>query len=340
VCSSEAAMLGGMAMKWRWREKMRAAGKPTDKPNMICGPVQVCWHKFAKYWDIELREIPMEGDRLIMTPEEVIKRCDENTIGVVPTLGVTFTCQYEPVKEVSDALDKLQKETGLDIPIHVDGASGGFLAPFCEPELEWDFRLPRVKSINSSGHKFGLSPLGVGWVLWREKTDLPEDLIFRVNYLGGDMPTFALNFSRPAGQIAVQYYNFLRLGKEGYQKIHEACYETAQFISKEIADIGTFEIIYDGKGGIPALSWSLKEDIEYPGFTLYDLSDRLRARGWQVAAYSMPPHREDLVIMRILVRHGVSRDLGMMLVEDMKNAVAYFKDNPVTKPLESGGYHH
>ena len=223
--SSEAAMLGGMAMKWRWREKMRAAGKPTDKPNMICGPVQICWHKFARYWDVELREIPMEHGRLLMTPEEVLKRCDENTIGVVPTLGVTFTCAYEPVKAVADALDKLQQEKGLDIPIHVDGASGGFLAPFCAPELEWDFRIPRVKSINTSGHKFGLSPLGVGWVIWREAKDLPEDLIFNVNYLGGNMATFALNFSRPGGQIIAQYYNFLRLGKEGYRKIHSACYD-------------------------------------------------------------------------------------------------------------------
>ncbi|MDP8218366.1 MAG: glutamate decarboxylase, partial [Candidatus Theseobacter exili] len=152
--SSEAAMLGGITLKWKWREKMKAQGKSTQKPNLVTGPVQICWHKFAKYWDIELREIPMEKDRLIMTPEVVVNYCDENTIGVVPTLGVCLTCQYEPVKEVSQALDKLQKETGLDIPIHVDGASGGFLAPFCNPELEWDFRLPRVKSINSSGHKF------------------------------------------------------------------------------------------------------------------------------------------------------------------------------------------
>ena len=197
--SSEAAMLGGMALKWKWREKMRAQGKPNDKPNIVTGPVQICWHKFARYWDIEMREIPMEGDRLIMSPEEAVKYCDENTIAVVPTLGVTHTCQYEPVKEVSDALDRLQEEKGLDIPIHVDAASGGFLAPFVEPDLVWDFRLPRVKSINGSGHKFGLAPLGVGWIIWRHKEDLPEDLIFRVNYLGGNMPTFALNFSRPGG---------------------------------------------------------------------------------------------------------------------------------------------
>ncbi|OCH18815.1 MULTISPECIES: glutamate decarboxylase [unclassified Aliivibrio] len=340
--SSEAAMLGGMALKWAWREKMKALGKPTDKPNMVCGPVQVCWHKFARYWDIELREIPMEGDRLIMTAEEVIKRCDENTIGVVPTLGVTFTCQYEPVKEVHDALDQLQKDTGLDIPMHIDGASGAFLAPFCEPELEWDFRLPRVKSINASGHKFGLAPLGVGWIVWRDASALHEDLIFNVNYLGGDMPCFALNFSRPGGQIVAQYYNFLRLGKEGYRKIHNACYDTARYLSDEIEKLGLFDIIYNGRGGIPALSWSLKEDID-PGFNLFDLSDRIRSRGWQIAAYTMPPKREDLAIMRILVRHGFSRDQADLLVEDLKRCIDFFAKNPIvhnSNAIESAGFNH
>jgi len=340
--SSEAAMLGGLAMKWRWREKMRAQGKPTDKPNLICGPVQICWHKFARYWDVDLREIPMEGDRLIMTAEGVIKRCDENTIGVVPTLGVTFTCQYEPVKEVADALDQLQQDTGLDIPIHVDGASGGFLAPFVDPDLEWDFRVPRVKSINTSGHKFGLAPLGVGWVVWSDKEDLPDDLIFRVNYLGGDMATFALNFSRPGGQIVAQYYHFLRLGREGYRKIQQACYDTAAYLADEIGKMGPFKVIYDGRGGIPALCWSLKDGVN-PGFTLYDLADRLRSRGWQVPAYSMPANRQDLVIQRILVRHGVSRDLGDLLLNDMQRSMDYFKKNPVTTPLTeetAGGYKH
>ena len=251
-------MLGGMAMKWRWRQKMSAQGKATDKPNMICGPVQICWHKFARYWDVELREIPMENDRLIMTPEEVIKRCDENTIGVVPTLGVTFTCQYEPVKAVADALDQLQKDTDLDIPIHVDGASGGFLAPFVDPDLEWDLCVPRVKSINASGHKFGLASLGVGWAVWRDQRDLPEELIFRVNYLGGNMPTFALNFSRPGGQIVAQYYNFLRLGKEGYRKIHQACYHTAAYLADEIRKMGLFKVIYDGRAGFRPFAGLLK----------------------------------------------------------------------------------
>ena len=340
--SSEAAMLGGMALLWNWRARQKAAGKPIDKPNMITGPVQVCWHKFARYWGVDLREIPMEGDRLIMNAEEVIKRVDENTIGVVPTLGVTFTCDFEPVKEVSDALDKLQKETGLDIPIHVDGASGGFLAPFVYPDLEWDFRLKRVKSINTSGHKFGLSPLGVGWVVWRDKEDLPEDLIFNVNYLGGNMPTFALNFSRPGGQVAAQYYNFLRLGREGYRKIHMACYETAQYLADEIGKMEPFEIIYNGRGGIPALAWKLKEGVDH-GFTLFDLADRLRTRGWLVPAYTLPADREDLAIQRILVKHGFSRDLASLLLNDYEDAVAHFAKHPVSVPLseeESGSFKH
>ncbi|CAH1692885.1 glutamate decarboxylase B [Hyphomicrobiales bacterium] len=345
VGSSEAAMLGGLALKWRWRKKQLAAGKPADKPNLICGPVQICWHKFARYFDVELREIPLEGDRLIMNTEEVLKRVDENTIGVVPTMGVTFTCQFEPVKAVSDALDKLQADTGLDIPIHVDGASGGFLAPFCAPDVVWDFRLPRVKSINTSGHKFGLAPLGVGWVVWREKTDLSEELVFNVNYLGGNMPDFALNFSRPGGQVIAQYYNFIRLGREGYTKIQNACYETAEYLAREIAAMGPFEVLFNGDktAGIPALCWKLKDANGIGGYTLYDLADRLRSRGWQVPAYSMPANREDLVIQRILVRHGVSRDLGSLLLDDMRRALDFFVKHPVVKPLteeEASGFNH
>lgn len=342
--SSEAAMLGGMAMKWRWRARRRAEGKPTDKPNLVCGPVQICWEKFARYWDVELRQIPMTKDRLIMSPEEAVKRCDENTIGVVPTLGVTFTGDYEPVAAVSAALDDLQARSGLDIPIHVDAASGGFLAPFCAPDLVWDFRLPRVKSINASGHKFGLAPLGAGWVVWRQKSDLPEDLVFNVNYLGGNMPTFALNFSRPGGQIIAQYYNFLRLGREGYTKIHGACYDTARWFADRLAKLGPFEIIYGGDpaSGIPCVSWKLRGGAQLP-FGLYDLADRLRVRGWQVPAYSMPPDREDLVVQRILVRNGVTRDLVAALLEDFRRAMEYFETHPAATPLtaeEGTGYHH
>lgn len=344
VGSSEAAMLGGMGMKRRWEAKRKADGKPIDKPNMISGPVQICWHKFTRYWDIEHREIPMENGRLLMTPEEVLKRCDENTIGVVPTLGVTFTGQFEPVKAVSQALDKYQEETGIDIPIHVDGASGGFLAPFCAADLEWDFRLPRVKSINSSGHKFGLAPLGVGWVVWREAEDLPKDLVFWVNYLGGNMRDIALNFSRPGGQVVCQYYNFLRLGRDGYAKIHGACYETAQYLAREIEKLGPFEIIYGGEtdGGIPALCWKIKEGTT-PGYTLFDLADRLRCRGWQVPAYALPANCQDQAIQRILVRHGVSRDLGSLLLDDFKAALDYIEKHPIQTSLtneEASGFHH
>ncbi|MDF7808598.1 glutamate decarboxylase [Pontiellaceae bacterium B12219] len=342
--SSEAAMLGGMGMKRRWEAKRKAAGKPIDRPNLITGPVQVCWHKFARYWDVELREIPMENGRYLITPEEVLKRCDKNTIGVVATLGVTFTGQYEPVKAVADALDELAAKGGNDIPMHIDGASGGFLAPFCAPDLLWDFRLPRVKSINASGHKFGLCPLGVGWVLWREEKDLPEELVFHVNYLGGNMRDIALNFSRPGGQVVCQYYNFLRLGIEGYQKVHSACYATAKHLAGEIEKMGPFEIIYGGEeeGGIPALCWKIKDGTN-PGFSLYDFADRLRARGWQVPAYSLPANCEELSIQRILVRHGVSRDLGDLLLEDMAKTLDYFEKHPVVSQLQSdeaSGFHH
>ena len=285
----------------------------------------------------------MEKGRLLMTPEEVLKRCDENTIGVVPTLGVTFTCQYEPVKAVSAALDTLEAETGLDIPIHVDAASGSFLAPFVLPELAWDFRLPRVKSINASGHKFGLSSLGVGWIVWREEADLHEELIFRVNYLGGDMPTFALNFSRPGGGVVCQYYNFLRLGREGYRKVQQTCYDNARVLAAAIAEMGPFEIIHGGEAeGLPAVCWTLKDGAD-PGFTLYDYADKLRTRGWLVPAYSMPANREDLVVQRILVRHGFSADLGGLLLDDMRRMLDHFDDHPVSAPLtedEAGGYDH
>jgi len=340
--SSEAAMLGGMALLWRWRDARKAQGKPHEKPNLVTGPVQVCWHKFCRYWDVELREIPMASDRYIMNGEEVVSRCDENTIGVIPTLGVTFTGQFEPVEEVSAALDQLEKQTGLNISMHIDAASGGFLAPFLEPELVWDFRLPRVKSINTSGHKFGLAPLGVGWVIWHNKEDLPDDLVFKVNYLGGDMVDFALNFSKPGSPVVAQYYNFLRLGKEGYRNIHSVCRELAVYLSKAIAELGPFEIIYDGSDGIPALSWKLKPGMNH-AFSLFDFADRLRARGWQVPAYALPANIEDQVIQRILVRHGFSRDLADLLLEDCQRALDHLTKHPATNPMtedEGGGFKH
>src|SRR3954470_7686200 len=233
--SSEAAMLGGLALKRLWQQRRKAAGKPADKPNIVMGiNVQICWEKFANYWDVEMRLVPMEGDRLHLTADEAVARCDENTIGVVAVLGSTFDGSYEPVAEICAALDTLQDETGLDVPVHVDGASGAFVAPFIDPDLVWDFQLPRVASINASGHKYGLVYPGVGWAIWRDAEALPDDLVFWVNYLGDNMPTFALNFSRPGAQVIGQYYNFVRLGFEGYARVHGYAREVATRLSAEI----------------------------------------------------------------------------------------------------------
>jgi glutamate decarboxylase len=279
-----------------------------------------------------------------MDAADMLERVDENTIFVVPTLGVTYTGEYELVKPLADALDQLQSDTGLDVDIHVDAASGGFLAPFCAPDLLWDFRLPRVKSISSSGHKFGLAPLGAGWVIWRDKEELPDDLIFHVNYLGGDMPVFQLNFSRPAGQIVAQYYDFLRLGQEGYRRIHMASYDTGQYLAAIIPELGPFELLCDSRPdtGIPTVTWRIREG-EDPGYTLFDLADRLRMTGWQVPAYTLTGTASDIPVQRILVRQGVSRDLASLLINDMRDAIGHFDKHPVTVSMtkeESSGFSH
>jgi glutamate decarboxylase len=306
--------------------------------------VQVVWHKFARYWDIEMREVPMSHGTYAMDAASMLARVDENTIMVVPTFGVTYTGAYEDVEAMSKALDQLQADTGLDIDIHVDGASGAFLAPFCAPDVVFDFRLPRVKSISTSGHKFGLAPLGVGWVIWRDREELPEDLIFHVNYLGGDMPVFQINFSRPAGQVVAQYYNFLRLGFRGYKGIHEASYEVGQYLASEIGKLGPFELLCDSNPvtGIPTVTWRVREG-EDPGYTLFDLADRLRERGWQVPAYTLTGTASDIPVQRILVRQGVSRDLASLLLDDFRSALAHFGKHPVTVSMtkeESGGFSH
>jgi glutamate decarboxylase len=337
--SSEAAMLGGMALKWRWRDRRRAEGKPTDQPNMVMGSnVQVCWEKFCRYWDVEPRLVPMEGDRFHMNAEEAVKLCDENTIGVIPVLGSTFDGSYEPVADICAALDKLQAETGLDVPVHVDGASGGFVAPFLDPDLVWDFRLPRVQSINTSGHKYGLVYPGVGWVVWRNPEALPDDLVFKVNYLGGDMPTFALNFSRSGNQIVAQYYNFLRLGFEGYRRVQQSSRDNAMYLSDKISKLGPFELITDGSE-LPVFAFSLKDGTG--NYTVFDVSERLRDRGWLVPAYSFPENREDLDALRVVVKNGFSRDLADLLVADLQRHVAYLEQLKTPLPPSGGaGFHH
>ncbi|MBK1648719.1 glutamate decarboxylase [Rhabdochromatium marinum] len=323
IGSSEAVMLAGMALKWRWRERRRAQGKDTHRPNLILGAnVQVVWEKFCRYWDVEPRYIPIQKGRYVITPEEVIERTDERTIGVVAILGTTFTGEYEPIEAIHDALAAQNATSGWEIPMHVDAASGGFVAPFLQPELKWDFRLPLVKSINVSGHKYGLVYPGIGWVVWRNHADLPEDLVFHVNYLGGDMPTFTLNFSRPGNQVVGQYYNFLRLGRAGYTQIMEALRDTAMTLAKGIEALGPFELVSDASN-IPVFAFKLKDSIT--NYSVFDVSHKLRESGWQVPAYTMPESAEEVAVLRIVVREGFSDDMAEMLLADISQVVEHFE---------------
>ena len=331
--SSEAAMLGGMALKWRWRERMRAAGKPTDKPNLVMGAnTQVCWEKFCRYWEVEPRQVPMEGDRYHMNAPEAVAKCDENTIGVVAILGSTFDGSYEPVAEIAAALDEVQNERGFDVPIHVDAASGGFVAPFIQPNLEWDFRIPRVQSINASGHKYGLVYPGVGWAIWRDMAALPRDLVFDVNYLGGHMPTFALNFSRPGSEVIAQYFMFASLGYDGYRTVLQRCQNVAMHLSTTIAKMGPYELLSDGSE-LPVFAFTLKDSVK--NYTVYDVSDRLRQHGWLVPAYSFPEHRQDLSVVRIVVRAGMSLDMADLLLSDLRQQTDYLESLQHPLPLQA-----
>ena len=333
--SSEACMLGGMALLWRWRAQRQAAGLDATKPNLVMGAnVQVCWEKFCRYWQVEPRMVPMVPGRLHLRGPEAAALCDENTIGVVAIMGSTMDGSYEPVQEINGALDQLQAARGLDIPIHVDGASGGFVAPFIQPGLVWDFRVPRVASINASGHKFGLVYPGVGWIVWRDSSHLPDDLVFRVNYLGGNMPTFALNFSRPGAQVAAQYYNFLRLGFEGYRQVQQTCQDVAMYLSGEIAKMGPFELLTDGSD-LPVFAFRIRDGIS--GYSVFDLSERLRQRGWQVPAYTFPADMTGTAVMRIVVRNGFSRDLAGLLLNDLRDQVQILEASPSPHvPLVAG----
>jgi glutamate decarboxylase len=324
--SSEAAMLGGLALKRRWQHRRRAAGQPVDRPNMVMGiNVQVCWEKFANYWDVEMRLVPMEGDRYHLSAEEAVARCDENTIGVVAVLGSTFDGSYEPVAEICAALDDLQARTGLDVPVHVDGASGAFVAPFIDPDLAWDFRLPRVASINVSGHKYGLVYPGVGWVVWRDAAALPEDLIFWVNYLGDEMPTFALNFSRPGAQVVAQYYLALRLGFEGYRQAQGYSREVATRTAAAVEELGPFRLLTRGDQ-LPVFAFTVNDDVE--NYTVFDVSGALRERGWQVPAYTFPENRTDLAALRVVVRQGFTHDLSSLLISDLKRELPRLQKQP------------
>ncbi|TPG34409.1 glutamate decarboxylase [Mycolicibacterium hodleri] len=317
VGSSEAVMLAGLAMSWRWRAKVDPDNKGAWRsrtPKLVMGSnVQVVWEKFCRYFDVEPVYLPMEEGRYVITPQQVLDAVDEDTIGVVAILGTTYTGELEPIAEICAALDKLAADGGVDVPVHVDAASGGFVVPFLHPEVVWDFRLPRVVSINVSGHKYGLTYPGIGFVVWRSAEYLPDDLVFRVNYLGGDMPTFTLNFSKGGNQVVGQYYNFLRLGRDGYAKVMSCLSGTARWLGDQLRDSEHFDVISDGSA-IPVVSFKLKGDR---GYTEFDVSHALRSYGWQVPAYTMPDDATDVAVLRVVVREGFSTDLARALKDDL-----------------------
>ncbi|NEE26545.1 glutamate decarboxylase, partial [Streptomyces sp. SID7982] len=299
--SSEACMLAGLALKRRWAKRNADRYPATARPNLVMGVnVQVCWEKFCNFWEVEARQVPMEGGRFHIDPQAAAELCDENTIGVVGILGSTFDGSYEPIADLCAALDDLQERTGLDVPVHVDGASGAMVAPFLDPDLVWDFRLPRVASINTSGHKYGLVYPGVGWALWRTADELPEELVFRVNYLGGDMPTFALNFSRPGAQVVAQYYTFLRLGRDGYRAVQQASRDVACSLARAVEDLGDFRLLTRGDE-LPVFAFTTTAEVH--AYDVFDVSRRLRERGWLVPAYTFPANRQDLSVLRVVCRN-------------------------------------
>ncbi|KAJ8433304.1 hypothetical protein Cgig2_012872 [Carnegiea gigantea] len=326
VGSSEAIMLAGLAFKRKWQQKRKAQGKPFDKPNIVTGAnVQVCWEKFARYFEVELKEVKLSEGYYVMDPEKAVEMVDENTICVAAILGSTLTGEFEDVKRLNELLMEKNKETGWDIPIHVDAASGGFIAPFIYPDIEWDFRLPLVKSINVSGHKYGLVYAGIGWVVWRSKDDLPEDLVFHINYLGADQPTFTLNFSKGSSQIIAQYYQLIRLGYEGYKCIMENCRDNMKILRDGLEKTGKFNVVSKDIG-VPLVAFSLKDSTKY---TVFDISENLRKFGWIVPAYTMPPNAEHIAVLRVVIREDFSRSLADRLLNDLLKVMAQLDAHPV-----------
>jgi glutamate decarboxylase len=336
--SSEAAMLGALALKRRWEARRRSAGLDDTKPNMVMGiNVQICWEKFCRYFDVEPRLVPLEAGRRHLTAATAIPHCDDHTIGVVGILGSTFDGSYEPIADIAAALDRLHADGGPDIPMHVDAASGGFVAPFLDPDLLWDFRLRRVASINTSGHKYGLVYPNVGWVVWRNEEALPRELVFSVNYLGGNESTFSLNFSRSGAPVIAQYYNFLRLGRDGYQRVQTAARDVARYLADGIEALEPFELLTRGQH-LPVFAFTVR--VDEPRFSVYDVSRALRERGWLVPAYSLPAHLDHQSVLRIVVRNGFSRDLGEGLLKDLKDALPELQSQPAPLSNPVPAFHH
>ena len=322
IGSSEACMLGGIAAWIRWRERRQKEGKPFDKPNFVISTgYQVVWEKFAQLWQIEMRQVPLTLEKTTLDPQEALKMCDENTICIVPIQGVTWTGLNDDVEALDAALDEFNASTGYNIPIHVDAASGGFILPFLDPERKWDFRLKWVLSISTSGHKFGLVYPGLGWVVWKDKQWLPDVMSFSVNYLGAEISQVGLNFSRPAAQILGQYYQFIRLGFEGYKEIQANSLAIAKYIHDTVGEMAEFRP-YSPEVPNPIVAWLMKPDYQKTAkWTLFDLQDKLAQKGWMVPAYTLPADIQDIVVMRVLCKQGFSRDMADQLIGDIRFAL-------------------
>ena len=329
--SSEAIMLGALSLKWKWRQRRAAAGKPTDRPNLVFGgDVHVVWEKFCRYFDVEPRIVPLAPDKYTIGPEDVEPHVDENTIGVAAVLGTTFTGHADDIQGINDLLVGLKNERGLDVPLHVDGASGGFVWPFLYPDSEWDFRLEQVRSINASGHKYGLVYPGIGWLVFRETSDLAEDLVFYENYLGKTDATFTLNFSTGSAMVLAQYYNFVRYGHDGYRYIMEVMQQNASTLAESIAAMDEFVLVGDeGAEQLPLVAFQLADEKDYDEF---DIASQLAAeRGWMVPAYTLPPNAEHVTILRALVKQTLGHSLATTLASDIAEACATLE--------EKGGLH-
>lgn len=323
IGSSEACMLAGLAHKWNWREAREKAGLDASKPNMVTGGnVQIVWKKFLKYFDVEPRIVPLEPGNYILTAEHLDKYVDENTICVVAIAGQTFTGEDDAFQEIHDWLDAYEEKTGISIPMHIDGASGGFVNPFLYPDYKWDFRLPRVQSINTSGHKFGLVPPGLGWVIFRDRKVFNENLVFYVNYLGGEAATATLNFSKSSATVLVQYYNILRMGRDGYTRVMKHTLENAEFLRDRLVKTGKFKVMNQTQR-IPVVALTLDESITK--YNEFDISNKVRERGWILSAYSMPPNAQEVNSLRIVVRPHLNRDAAEILAKDIESACEFLE---------------
>ncbi len=337
VGSSEAIMLGLLAHKWTWKKRRRARGEDDSKPNVVFGAdVHSCWEKFALYFDVERRVIPLKPGQYTVGPADVAPLIDENTCAVGGVVGTTFTGQNDDFKGLNELLLQVKKDKGWDIPIHVDGASGGFVMAFNHPEVEWDFRLEQVRSINVSNHKYGFVYPGMGSLVFRDESDLPEELIFKINYLGGEMSNYSLNFSRASSQVVLQYYNFLRLGQRGYAEIINNIMDNARYLEEQLLSLGKFELLTD-VNYLPVVVLTLKDDSAY---TVFQISELLRQRGWMVPAYTLPPDAQDVAVMRVVVKENFSRDMAETLTDDVAQAVERLeRDRPRRRHPGKGKKH-